>query len=139
MFLLDTNVVSELRKVESGRADPRVVAWAASVPASSMYLSALSLFELERGVRRMERSDRATGQILRVWLDGHVLPAFHRRILPVTDDVARRAATFHVPDRAPFSDALIGATATVHGLTVVTRNLADFERLEGVRVLDPWA
>jgi predicted nucleic acid-binding protein len=139
MFLLDTNVVSELRKVESGRADPRVVAWAASVPAAAMYLSALSVFELERGVLRMERSDRATGQVLRAWLDTRVLPAFHGRILPVTDDVARRAAAFHVPDLAPYTDALIGATADAHGLTVVTRNRADFERLAGVRVLDPWS
>lgn len=139
MFLLDTNVVSELRTVESGRADARVVAWAGSVPASSLHLSALSVLELELGVLRRERSDPEAGQLLRVWLDTRVLPAFHGRILPVTDEVARRAAAFHVPDQAPFTDALIGATATVHGLTVATRNVADFQRLRGVRVLDPWS
>lgn len=138
MFLLDTNVVSELRKIARGTAHPGVVAWAAGVPASSMYLSAVSVLELEVGVLRKERSDRDAGQHLRAWLDTRLLPAFHGRILPVTEEVARRAASFHLPDRAPYADALIGATATVHGLTVVTRNQVDFERLAGVRTLDPW-
>jgi predicted nucleic acid-binding protein len=138
MHLLDTDVVSELRKVASGRADPRVTAWARSVPGAQLYVSVVTIHELEQGVRLAERADPARGAILRAWLDARVMTAFEGRILPVDLPVARLAASFHVPDPAPFRDALIGATAVVHGLTMVTRNRRDFERFGGVRILDPW-
>ena len=139
MFLVDTNVVSELRRHATGRADPRVVAWARAVPLAVQFVSAVTLAELEVGVLRIERRDRRQGAALRRWFDEDVRPAFADRVLPVDAAVARRAAALHVPDPAPSHDALIAATALVHGLTVVTRDVADFVRFDGVRVLDPWA
>ena len=137
MYLLDTNVVSELRKAKSGKADARVTAWASGVPASELFLSAISMLELEMGVLLVERRDAAQGVVLRSWLDKHVLPAFADRILPVDAAVARRCARLHVPDPRAERDALIAATALVRDLTVVTRNVGDFEAT-GVRLLNPW-
>lgn len=137
MYLLDTNVVSELRKAKSGKADGRVVAWAASVAAGSLFLSAIGILELETGLLLIERRDPAQGAMLRAWLDGHVLPTFSGRILAVDTAVARRCAALHVPDPRSERDALIAATALVHGMTVVTRNVADFAPT-GVEVFNPW-
>ena len=137
MFILDTNVVSELRKVRLGRADPNVVRWADSVDAADLYLSAITVQELEMGVLLAERRDPPQGAMFRVWFESHVLPAFAGRILPVDAAVAKRSAALHVPDPRPAMDSLIAATALVHGLTVVTRNVADFESC-GVLILNPW-
>lgn len=137
MFVLDTNVVSELRKAKAGKADANVVAWAVNVPAVSLFLSAITLLELETGVMLLERRDRAQGAILRAWMDKHVLPAFAGRVLPVDTAVALQCAHLHVPDPRAERDALIAATAMVHGMTVVTRNTADFEPM-GVPVHNPW-
>jgi predicted nucleic acid-binding protein len=137
MFLLDTNVVSELRKAGSGRADPNVTRWAASVPTARLFISVITLMELESGVLRMARRDARQGAALRHWLTAQVTPAFAGRVLPVDEVVALRAAALHVPDPRPDSDALIAATALVHGLTVVTRNRVDFEPM-AVALLDPW-
>ncbi|UXY52017.1 type II toxin-antitoxin system VapC family toxin [Pseudomonas tohonis] len=138
MFLLDTNVVSELRKARQGRADPGVVTWAGSVNAKTLYLSAISLMELETGVLGIERKDAAQGALLRTWLNQQVLPGFAGRVLAVDATVALACARLHVPDRKSERDALIAATALVHGLTVVTRNLADFEGT-GVPLINPWS
>lgn len=138
MFLLDTNVVSELRKAPGGRADAGVVAWARSVAAASLYLSALSVYELELGILRKERQDRHQGAILRKWLSDHVLPSFAGRILPLDLDIALRSAALSVPDRVSERDGFIAATALVHRMTVVTRNVGDFERT-GVLLHNPWA
>ena len=137
MFVLDTNVVSELRKVRAGKADSHVAAWAQGVDASALYLSAISVMELELGVVAVERRDAAQGAILRTWLDAHVVPEFADRVLPVDMAVARRCAGLHVPDRRGERDALIAATALVHGMSVVTRNEVDFEPT-GVDVINPW-
>ena len=137
MYVLDTNVVSELRKVRFGKADAQVAKWADSVDAVSLYVSAITILELEMGVLQMESRDRAQGAILRGWMDNHVLPEFMERVLPVDTAVARRCARLHVPDRRAERDALIAATALVHGMTIVSRNLADFEPT-GVPVLNPW-
>ncbi len=139
MYLLDTNVVSELRKVRAGKADRGVAAWATSTPAAQLFISAITLHELEHGVLLAERSDPRKGALLRVWLDTSVLATFAERVLPVDEAVARRAARLHVPDPAPFRDALIGATALEHHLTVVTRNTKDFERFTDLDILNPWA
>jgi predicted nucleic acid-binding protein len=137
MFVLDTNVVSELRKAQSGKADARVVAWARSVPHSSLFLSVISILELEMGVLQVERRDKSQGAILRAWLESHVLPAFHGRVLPVDTGVAQCCARLHVPDPRAERDALIAASALVHGMTVVTRNTGDFKPT-GVLLLNPW-
>ena len=138
MFVLDTNVVSELRKVRSGKANPGVAAWAEKVPSVELFISAITIQELEHGVLLMERSDPTQGALLREWLDQSVTAAFKNRVIAVDERVARSAAALHVPDPASFRDALIGATALVHEMTVVTRDLKDFRRFDGVDVLDPW-
>jgi predicted nucleic acid-binding protein len=137
MFLLDTNVVSELRKIRLGRADKNVAQWADSVDAVDLYLSAITVQELELGVLLVERRDPAQGAIFRTWLESHVLPAFAGRILPVDTAVAQRCAALHVPAPGPAMDSLIAATALVHGMILVTRNVADFES-SGVTILNPW-
>lgn len=137
MFILDTNVVSELRKVRLGRADPNVARWAASVDAEDMYVSAIVIQELEIGVLLAERRDAIQGAVLRAWMTDRVMPAFAGRILPVDTAVAQRSAKLHVPVTRPVRDGLIAGTALVHGMTVATRNVTDFAPI-GVRVVDPW-
>jgi predicted nucleic acid-binding protein len=136
-YLLDTNVVSELRKVGDGKADANVVAWIQAEDATSFCISAITILELERGVLEVQRRDAAQGARLRAWLDTRVRPEFAGRILSVDDAVAIRSAHLHIPDRRNEADALIAATALVHGLAVATRNLRDFEGT-GVIVVDPW-
>jgi hypothetical protein len=137
MFLLDTNVVSELRKARAGRADKNVAAWAAGASAASMFVSVMTIQELEIGVLLAERRDPPKGEVLRRWLEEQVLPAFGERIIPVDTAVARRSAMLHVPDPRPVRDSLIAATALVYGLVVATRNVADFEPM-GAEIIDPW-
>lgn len=137
MFVLDTNVVSELRKVRAGKADPNLAAWIEGVDASELFVSAITIMELELGVLSIERKDATQGALLRSWLEQHVLPEFSGRTLPVDTAVAQRCARLHVPDKRGERDALIAATALIHGMTVVTRNVADFEPT-GVTILNPF-
>jgi toxin FitB len=137
MYLLDTNVISELRKAKSGKADKNVVEWANNVTATRLFLSVITIMEIEIGVLLVERRDPSQGAVLRSWLNTHVLPAFTERILPFDTAVAQRCARLHVPDRRSDRDSIIAATALVHGMTVVTRNVDDFEPT-GVEILDPW-
>ena len=137
MYLLDTNIISELRKVRSDKANKNVEAWANSVATNSLYLSVVTVLELETGILQLERRDAIQGTILRTWLEHQVLPAFSGRILPVDIPVARTCAAMHVPNPRPHRDTWITATALVHGMTVVTRNVKDFE-YAGVQLLNPW-
>jgi predicted nucleic acid-binding protein len=135
MYILDTNVVSELRKAK--KAHQNVRQWAQPLPASSLYVSVISVLELEIGILLIERRDQEQGRILRAWMDRHVLPTFSGRILAIETAVAQRCAMLHVPNPRSDRDALIAATALVRGLTIATRNVADFERM-GVGVFNPW-
>lgn len=137
MYLLDTNVVSELRKIRIGKADNNVTTWTESVNAPSLFVSVITIMELELGVLTIERKDAAQGAMLRTWLNQNVLPEFAERTLPIDTAVAQRCARLHVPHKHGERDALIAATALVHGMTVVTRNVADFKST-GVTVLNPW-
>lgn len=137
MFLLDTNVVSEIRKLGDGKADARVTAWVSEREATSFYISVLTLMELEIGILRIERRDSRQGERLRTWMDRHVLPEFQERTLPVDSAVALKCARLHVPDPRAERNALIAATAIVHGLAVVTGNVSDFKATE-VDVINPW-
>jgi predicted nucleic acid-binding protein len=138
MYLLDTNVISELRKAKSGKADKNVVSWANNVSATRLFLSVITILEIETGVLLVERRDPSQGAVLRSWLNAHVLPAFFERILSFDTAVAQRCARLHVPDPRSDRDAIIAATALVHGMTVVTRNVEDFEPT-GVEILNPWS
>lgn len=135
MYLLDTNVISELRRPE--KANRNVVVWAAANPVASLFLCALSILEIERGALLIARKDAARGMVLRAWIDDQVLPHFEGRILSIDTAVARRCAHLHVPNSRAERDALIAATAMVHGLTVATRNVADFNPM-GVALINPW-
>ncbi len=136
MVLLDTNVLSELRR--RSRTDPRVAAWADSVQPSDLFLSAITILEIEAGTLMLQRRDAERGAILRAWIDGAVLPAFEGRILSVDTDVAQCCAGLHVPNRRAERDALIAATAIVHRMSIATRNVVDFQPM-GVSLINPWA
>lgn len=137
MYLLDTNVISELRKAGDGKADPAVVAWVASIDAGEMFISALTVMELEIGILRIERRDALQGARLREWFENRVCPEFQDRTFGIDAAIARRCAHLHVPDPKSERDALIAATALEHGLTVVTRNTDDFTAT-GVSLINPW-
>ena len=137
MYLLDTNVISEFRKARIGKADRQVAAWANSVSMESMFLSSVCILEMELGTLLMERRDVVQGAILRAWLEDFVLPTFAERILVVDTPVALKGAALQVPNPRSYRDALIAATALVHGMTVVTRNVKDFKDT-GAALLNPW-
>ena len=137
MFLIDTNVLSELRLLHDHRADRNVAAWASRHDPDTFFLSAMTVMEAEIGIRRMEWRDPRQGRVLRDWMTGVILPRYDNRILTIDARVAALAATFHVPNPAPFADSLIAATAIIHGMTIVTRNVRDFV-FPGVAVLNPW-
>lgn len=137
MFLLDTNVVSELRKVSSGKAHPNVIAWSETVDPAETFISTVVLHELEIGVRSVERTDVVAGKVLRLWLKDTVIPAFDGRILSLDEAAAIKAAEWHVPDPKPINDAYIAATAFVRHMTLVTRNTKDFREM-GIPLVNPW-
>jgi predicted nucleic acid-binding protein len=135
-YLLDTNVISELRK-PVGRAAPNVRSWGQHQATSELSISVITVMEIEIGVARLERRDSLQGDVLRKWLERDLLAAFATRILPIDLAVIRRATAMHVPDPRPERDVLIAATALTHSLVVVTRNISDFQPL-GVELLNPW-
>jgi predicted nucleic acid-binding protein len=137
MYILDTNVISELRKAGTRAANAHVLAWSKRADPQALYLSSVTLLELEIGIQLMERRDRRQGARLRSWMTNQVMPAFSVRILVVDSAVAVRCAALHIPDPRPYRDSLIAATALVHGMTVVTRDIDHFAST-GVPLLNPW-
>ena len=137
MYLLDTNVVSEFRKSADGRINKSVKRWADEISPDLMFISAISVLELEIGVLQIERRDKKQGLVLRKWLNKNVLPAFLNRVLPVDVAVAQRCASLHVPNPKSERDAMIAATAIEHRMTIVTRNVSDFSQ-SGAKIFDPW-
>lgn len=135
MFLLDTNVISELRKGKP-KQSAAVRAWAKNLPVNQLYLSAITVLELEIGVQRMERKDARQGKVLRTWAET-VLQQFAGQMLPFTGETALLCAGMHVPDLRSFRDAMIAATAQQHSFTLVTRNVADFVGLR-IQLFNPW-
>ena len=135
MYLLDTMTVSAMRRPEKAPAALR--RWVATVDPLLCWISVMTLFEVELGILLLDRRDQRQAAPLRQWLDAVLRPSFRSRILPISEPVAIACAALHVPNRRPERDALIAATAMVHGLTVVTRNARDFRGLPVVLV-DPW-
>ncbi len=136
MFLLDSNVVSELRSAK--RCDPQVKAWESGTPLGSCWISVITLLEIRQGIGQMERKDGAFAEILERWLEDRVKPAFEGRVLAVTSRVAERAGRIAALRTRGLADCLIAATALEHRLVLVTRNVADFEDVAGLEVVDPW-
>jgi toxin FitB len=134
-YLIDTNVLSELRK--GPKTDPKVAAWAQTIDETDIFISVVTILEIERGILLGERRDKRQGALLRSWLINRVIPEFKDRILPVDTSIARHCAALQVPDPRPHLDALIAATARVHRLRLVTRNVADF-RGTGAELMNPW-
>jgi predicted nucleic acid-binding protein len=135
MYLLDTNVLSELRRAD--RSDASVRTWSKTMQPERFFLSAITILEIEQGILRLQRRDAKTAELFRDWLINHVLKQFDGRILAFDLPAALRCAAMHVPDPKPERDSMIAATASLHGLTVATRNVADFEAC-GVPVVNPW-
>jgi len=136
VFLIDTNVISEIRKAGTGKADANVIAWASSVDAAEMFLSSITIMELQSGILLAKRKDKQKGAILEDWLHSKIIPEFKERVLPFGLAESLCCAALHVPDRYPERDAMIGATAIIYDMTVVTRNVKDFPAT--VSLLNPW-
>lgn len=137
MYLLDTNVISEIRRIKQGKCHPNVANWVNVIPEDLMYTNAVVMMELERGVLAIERKDKKQGENLRNWLDNIVKPAFDGRILTVTAKTAEICAKLHIPDFAPENDAWIASSALEHHLILVTRNVQDFART-GIKLFNPF-
>ena len=137
MFLLDTNVVSELRKASINKADANVTEWAREQPLGSLFVSSVTILEIEMGILQKERKDPQQAAILRTWLNTHVLKAFSDRVLPFDTSVAIQCAKLHVPNPKSERDAMIGATCKVHGMTLITRNVKDFKHMS-LDIINPW-
>ncbi|SRR6266481_2824015 len=135
MFLLDTNVLSEIRR--PSQADANVLRWIAAAPRRAQHVSVITILELREGAIRKGRRDATQGDMLQRWIASKVLPEFAARILDIDLTVAEACAGLIVPDPKPFRDALIAATALVHRLSVITRNVRDFDAM-GVQIINPW-
>lgn len=137
MLLLDTNILSELRKLNSDKIHPAVQKWAEATPFSQSYISAISLTEIKMGILSLARKDPTQANRLKLWFENVILQDYQARILPVDEAVALHCASLHIPDKKPINDAFIAATAWVHDLVLVTRNVKDFEQT-GVKLLNPF-
>ena len=135
MFLLDTNVISELRQGKPQQS-AAVRSWAEEQPVQRLYMSSITVLELEMGVLRMQRKDRSRGNVLRAWV-GAVFQQFDRQVLALAAETSRRCAVMHIPDAKCMRDSMIAATALQHGLALFTRNVADFEGIK-ITLINPW-
>ena len=139
MYLFDTNILSEIRKINDPKTPPQFTAWFDSIDLDRCHLCVITLLEIEQGILRVQhRGDEAQFLRLGKWLNDPVLPTFAARILPIDAHTARICARLHVPDQRPYNDALIAACAIRHGLTLVTRNTRNFAALQ-VPLLNPFS
>lgn len=134
-FLLDTNVLSELRR--PNQAERRVLNWFGTIAPAETFISAISIAELEQGAVKAERKQLPHAPVLRAWIDTYILRIYAGRILPVDAIIALQYGRLQPPDPLAYADVMIAATALVHGLTVVTRNTRHFAAFS-VPLLNPW-
>lgn len=138
MILLDTNVISEIRKIEQNKANANVVAWANALDFSKVYLSAIVVGELKLGILlKRHNKDFVQADILEDWLNNWVLAKFANRILPVDEQVAQIYASLNAPNPKSTNDAYIASTAIAHNLTIATRNVKDFDGMP-VKLINPF-
>lgn len=137
MYLLDTNIISESRKLGTAKVDPHAANWFAVVDVETTFVSAMTIFELERGVKQMERRDTVQGAVLRRWFDDQIMTSYEHRTLPLSRDVALICAGLHIPDPKSERDAWIAATAINAELTLVSRNVGDFANMD-VSLINPF-
>ena len=137
MYLFDTNIISEIRRIRYGKCNKGVENWVNSIPSHQIYTSVVVMMELERGILSMERRDPLQGKVLRTWFEQQVRPTFKGKTLYPDDITATLCAGLHIPDKVPDNDAWIAATALRHHFTLVTRNIKDFEKM-GVKLLNPF-
>jgi toxin FitB len=135
-YLLDTNVVSEMRR--RGAMHPKTAAWLGSIAPAQLYISSITIFEIERGVEKVALRDAKRGTELSTWLRRQVLPAFDGRVLTLDAEAALHAARLHAGRARLDADRLVAAIALAHAKVIVTRNVKDFAGL-GVMVVDPFA
>ena len=129
MYLLDTNIISELKKLDSGKIHPQVQRWAYSINLMQTKISVVSIIEIRTGILSLARKDQAQAASLDNWFTNRLLPAYRTRTLSVDTEVALICAQLHIPTKRPINDAYIAATAIAHNLTLVTRNVRDFQGL----------
>lgn len=137
MYLLDTNVLSELRKGKTAKINPNVEKWAESVKLSDLYISVITLQEIQTGILLLERKDETQAKILQTWFNEYVRVSFKDRTLDVCQSVALLCSNLHVPNPRPYADSLISATAQWHGFSLVTRNIDDFTG-QNINLINPW-
>lgn len=137
MYLFDTNIISEIRRIHFGKCNIGVANWISTISPDYMYTNVTVMMELERGILSLERRDPAQGKVLRTWFEEQVRPSFRGKILLIDEVTASLCASLHVPDKSSENDAWIAATALRHNLILVTRNVKDFENM-GVKVLNPF-
>lgn len=138
MYLLDTNILSEFRKIGSTREHPQVKAWLCSVTPDQLFISTISLMEIKMGILSAEhRGDHAQAMHLNAWYQQDIKQKFARQLLPISGEIAEICAELHVPNRRPFGDSCLAATALVHNFTLVTRNVKDFQGLK-LRLINPF-
>lgn len=129
MYLLDTNIISELKKLDSGKIHPQVQRWAYSINLMQTKISVVSITEIRTGILSLARKGQAQAASLDNWFTNRLLPAYRTRTLSVDTEVALICAQLHIPAKRPINDAYIAATAIAHNLTLVTRNVRDFQGL----------
>lgn len=138
MFLLDTNVVSELRKFHNHSINPNVERWFAGINPTQTFISATTIMEIRVGILLKQRRAPRQATIFQDWFERFILPNYQYRTLPITSEIAEICAELHVPNKRPFSDAYIAATAKAHNFTLVTRNTKDFKDIKKLKLLNPF-